>query len=39
MVKLPDGIELTQERIESLANTFPNMYLNAFEQIRKTKDK
>ena len=39
MVKLPDGMELTQERIESLANTFPNMYLNSFEQIRKTKVK
>ena len=39
MVKLPDGMELTQVRIESLASTFPNMYLNAFEQIRKTKDK
>ena len=39
MVKLPDGMELTQERIESLTNSFPNMYLNAFEQIRKTKDK
>ena len=29
-------MELTQEKIESLENTFPNMYLNGFEQIRKT---
>ena len=39
MVKLPDGKESTQERVESLTNTFPNMYLNALEQLQKTKDK
>ena len=37
MVKLPEGIELNEERIESLANTFPNQYLYTFEQIRKGK--
>ena len=36
MVKLSDDIQSTQERIVSLAKTFPNMYLNAFEQIQNT---
>ena len=37
MVKLPEGIELNEERIESLTNTFPNQYLYTFEQMRKGK--
>ena len=37
-VKLPEGMELNEERIESLANTFPNQYLYTFEQIKKGKN-
>ena len=38
MVKLPEGMELNEERIESLTNTFPNQYLYTFEQIKKGKN-
>ena len=38
MVKLPEGMELNEERIESLANTFPNQYLYMFEQMKKGKN-
>ena len=38
MVKLPEGMELNEERFESLANTFPNQYLYTFEQIKKGKN-
>ena len=38
MVKLSEGMELNEERIESLANTFPNQYLYTFEQIKKGKN-
>ena len=37
MVKLPEGMELTEERIESLASTFPNQYLYSLEQMKKGK--
>ena len=37
MIKLPEGMEFNEERIESLTNTFPNKYLYTFEQIRKSK--
>ena len=35
MVKLPEGMELNEERIESLVNTFPNQYLYSLEQLKK----
>ena len=34
---LPEGVDLTEERKQSLANVFPTMYLNMFENIRKGK--
>ena len=35
IVKLPEGMELNEERIESLVNTFPNQYLYSLEQMKK----
>ena len=35
LVKLPEGLELTEERLESLTNTYPQYYLYMFEQLRK----
>ena len=35
MVKLSEGMELNEERIESLVNTFPNQYLYSLEQMKK----
>ena len=33
--KLPEGIELDEERIENLASVFPLQYLIMFEQMKK----
>ena len=33
--KLPEGVELDDERIENLASVFPLQYLNMFEQMKK----
>ena len=33
--KLPEGIELDEERIENLATVFPLQYLSMFEQMKK----
>ena len=35
--KLPEGIELDEERIENLAAVFPLQYLSMFEVMRKRK--
>ena len=35
--KLPEGIELDEERIENLATVFPLQYLSMFEVMRKEK--
>tara|TARA_S200000501_G_C20645902_1_gene665228 strand:- start:230 stop:739 length:510 start_codon:yes stop_codon:yes gene_type:complete len=35
LVKLPEGMEMTEERLESLTNTYPQYYLYMFEQMRK----
>ena len=35
--KLPEGIELDEERIENLADVFPLQYLSMFEVMRKRK--
>jgi len=35
--KLPEGIELDEERIENLAAVFPLQYLSMFEVMRKEK--
>mgnify|MGYP001214227324 CR=1 FL=1 len=35
--KLPEGIELDDERIENLATVFPLQYLNMLEVMRKEK--
>ena len=35
--KLPEGIELDEERVENLATVFPLQYLNMFEVMRKRK--
>ena len=37
LVKLPDGMEMTEERLESLTNTYPQYYLYMFEQMRNGK--
>ena len=39
LVKLPEGMEMTEERLEVLTNTYPQYYLHMFEQMRKTKSK
>ena len=35
LVKLPEGMEMTEERLEILTDTFPQYYLHMFEKIRK----
>ena len=35
--KLPEGIELDEERVENLATVFPLQYLSMFEVMRKRK--
>ena len=35
--KLPEGVELDQERIENLTSVFPLQYLSMFEQLSKYK--
>ena len=35
LVKLPQGMEMTEERLEILTDTYPQYYLNMFEKIRK----
>ncbi len=35
LVKLPEGMEMTEERLESLTDTYPQYYLHMFEKIRK----
>ena len=35
--KLPEGIELDEERIENLATVFPLQYLSMFEVMRERK--
>ena len=37
--KLPEGIELDEERIENLATVFPLQYLSMFEVIQKKNKK
>ena len=33
--KLPEGVELDEEKIDNLTNVFPLQYLSMFEQMRK----
>ena len=35
LVKLHQGMEMTEERLELLTDTYPQYYLNMFEKIRK----
>ena len=35
LVKLPDGMEMKEERLEILTDIYPQYYLNMFEKIRK----
>jgi len=35
LVKLPEGIEMTEERLEILTDTYPQYYFHMFEKIRK----
>ena len=35
LVKLPEGVEISEERLKILADTYPHYYLNMFERIRK----
>ena len=37
LVKLPEGMEMTEERLDILTNTYPQYYLYMFEQMRKGK--
>ena len=37
LVKLPEGMEMTEERLESLTKTYPQYYLYMFEQMRNGK--
>ena len=37
LVKLPEGMEMTEERLEILTNTYPQYYLYMFEQMRNGK--
>ena len=39
LVKLPKGMEMTEERLEILTDTYPKYYLNMFEKMRKTEIK
>ena len=39
LVKLPEGIDMTEERLEILTDTYPQYYLHMFEQMKKTKSK
>ena len=36
LVKLPEGMEMTEENLEILTDTYPQYYLHMFEQMRKT---
>ena len=35
LVKLPEGMEMTEERLEILTDTYPQYYLHMFEKTRK----
>ena len=35
IVKLPEGMKMTEKRLESLTNTYPQYYLYMFEKMRK----
>ena len=35
LVKLPEGMEMTEDRLEILTDTYPQYYLNMFEKTRK----
>ena len=35
LVKLPEGMEMTEENLEILTDTYPQYYLHMFEQMRK----
>ena len=35
LVKLPEGMEMTEERLEILTDTYPQYYLHLFEKIWK----
>tara|TARA_S200000501_G_scaffold295421_1_gene281384 strand:+ start:373 stop:600 length:228 start_codon:yes stop_codon:yes gene_type:complete len=35
LVKLPEGMEMTEERLKILTDTYPQYYLNMFEKFRK----
>ena len=37
LVKLPEGMKMTEKRLESLTNTYPQYYLHMFEKIKKGK--
>ena len=39
LVKLPKGMEMTEENLEILTDTYPQYYLHMFEQMRKTESK
>ena len=39
LVKLPEGMEMTEENLEILTDTYPQYYLHMFEQMRKTERK
>ena len=36
LVKLPEGMEMTEENLEILTDTYPKYYLHMFVQMRKT---
>ena len=35
LVKLPEGMEMTEDRLEILTDTYPQYYLHMFEKTRK----
>ena len=35
LVKWPEGMEITEERLELLTDTYPQYYLHMFEKVRK----
>ena len=39
LVKLPEGIEMTEENLEILTDTYPQYYLHMFEKMRKAERK
>ena len=38
LVKLPEGMEMTEERLETLTDAYPHYYLHMFEKTEKVND-